>query len=191
LTLTKFYIWCTPSPFTEGVPRRRSVGGAGRRRLQARFATSSQEARSPSAPDEGAALDGCDSSDEGWRKCCLDNVSGNSLRSDEEVRWPCQKSPRWSAGRRACRSFGRRGAFAKVPIVICAVSALRLPQGRQNRDPGGSPGGRDREIWRSAGKRRAEPEALGPMMRETAGRRPFPMQYQYFNRFLVKPGVAA
>ena len=58
----------------------------GWRRLQARFAASSQEAQSLSAPDEGAALDGCDLSDEGQRQCCLDNVSGNSLRSDEEVR---------------------------------------------------------------------------------------------------------
>ena len=50
----------------------------GWRRLQARFAPSSQEARSPSAPDEGAALSGWDSSDEGRRKCRLDNVSGLS-----------------------------------------------------------------------------------------------------------------
>ena len=38
----------------------------------------SQGARSPAAPDEGAALSGCDLSDEGQRKCCLDNVSGLS-----------------------------------------------------------------------------------------------------------------
>jgi hypothetical protein len=34
----------------------------------------SQEARSRSAPDEGAALNGWDPSDEGRRKCRLDNV---------------------------------------------------------------------------------------------------------------------
>jgi hypothetical protein len=49
-----------PSPFTEGVFRRRSVGGAGRRRLQARLVTSSQEAWSPSGPDEGPAFSGLD-----------------------------------------------------------------------------------------------------------------------------------
>ena len=66
------------SPFTEGAFRRRSVAERGWRRLQARLAPSSQEARSPSAPDEGAALSGWDSSDEGRRKCRLDNVSGLS-----------------------------------------------------------------------------------------------------------------
>src|SRR5262249_16953073 len=47
-------------------------------RLQAGFVTPSQEARSPAAPDEGAALSGCDSSDEKQRPCCLDNVRGLS-----------------------------------------------------------------------------------------------------------------
>src|SRR3954451_21886198 len=36
------------------------------------------------------------------------------LRSIDEVRWPRQKSPRWSAGGRACRSHGRRHP-QKVP----------------------------------------------------------------------------
>src|ERR1044071_1999038 len=46
------------SPFTEGAFRRRSVAERGWRRLQARFAASSQEARSPPDPDEGCALNG-------------------------------------------------------------------------------------------------------------------------------------
>ena len=48
-------------------------------RLQARpDGAASQGARSPAAPDEGAAFSGCDLSDEGQRECCLDNVSGMS-----------------------------------------------------------------------------------------------------------------
>ena len=60
MTAFPFYIWCTPSRFTEGAFRRRSVAERGWRRLQARLVTSSQEARSPSAPDEGAAFSGLD-----------------------------------------------------------------------------------------------------------------------------------
>ena len=48
------------SPFTEGAFRRRSVAERGWRRLQAGFAPSSQEARSPSGPDEGPAFSGLD-----------------------------------------------------------------------------------------------------------------------------------
>src|SRR6266700_414697 len=69
-----FLLCSAPSPFTEGVPRRRSVGGAGMRRLQARLVTSSQEARSPPAPDEGAAFNGWTGLDERQRQCCPDNV---------------------------------------------------------------------------------------------------------------------
>ena len=36
-------------------------------------------------------------------------VSVNALRSNEEVRWLGQKSPQWSAGRRACRVTTARG----------------------------------------------------------------------------------
>ena len=53
------------SPLTEGAFRRRSVAERGWRRLQAGFAIPSQEVLSSSAPDEGAALSGCDLSDEG------------------------------------------------------------------------------------------------------------------------------
>jgi len=38
----------------------------------------------------------------GSAHCCLER-SGEALRSDQKVRWSCPKSPRWSAGRRACR----------------------------------------------------------------------------------------
>ena len=74
LTPFPFYIWCTPSRFTEGAFRRRSVAEPGWRRLQAGFAPSSQEARSPSGPDEGPAFGGWTRSDEGQRECRPDNV---------------------------------------------------------------------------------------------------------------------
>src|ERR1051326_7423886 len=57
------------SPFTEGAFRRRSVAERGWRRLQARFAASSQEARSPPDPDEGSALNGWTGLDELRRQC--------------------------------------------------------------------------------------------------------------------------
>src|SRR5438270_13634868 len=44
---------------------------------------------------------------------------------------------------------GRRGAFAKVPRLPCAVPALRLPQGGRQ-EPGDSPGTSDGEIRRFA-----------------------------------------
>src|SRR5258707_271316 len=50
----------SPSPFTEGVPRRRSVGGAGRRRPHLWLVTTDREAGSPSGPDEGPAFSGLD-----------------------------------------------------------------------------------------------------------------------------------
>jgi len=51
---------------------------SGEPRLQARLATSSQVAPSPSVPDEGAAFNGWTRSDEGRRKCPLDHGSGVS-----------------------------------------------------------------------------------------------------------------
>src|SRR5258708_36020444 len=68
--LTYIYVWAIflASPFTEGVFRRRSVGGAGRRRPQAGLVTSSPGAQSPAAPREGAAFNGWARSDEGRRE---------------------------------------------------------------------------------------------------------------------------
>jgi len=40
----------------------------------------------------------------------LDNVRMWSSGPMKEVRWPGPKSPRWSAGRRACRSQAAGGA---------------------------------------------------------------------------------
>src|SRR5207302_3746787 len=41
---------------------------------------------------------------------------------------------------------GRRGAFAKVPRLPCAIPALRLPQGGNKKTRAG-PGKTDRKIW--------------------------------------------
>ena len=128
-----------PSPFTEGAFRRRSVAERGWRRLQARFAPSSQEARSPSAPDEGAALSGWDSSDEGRRKCRLDNVSG--LSPSVRRRSTVAVSKIAAVERRKARLLlarGRRGAFQKVPL--CSAPFRRSASLRGgNKDPGESP----------------------------------------------------
>src|SRR6266567_5164121 len=77
-----FLLCSSPSPLTEGVPRRRSVGGAGRRRLHLWFVTTDREAQSPSSPDEGDAFNGWTRSDEGRRKCCLDSVRGSPSGPD-------------------------------------------------------------------------------------------------------------
>jgi hypothetical protein len=136
----------------------------GRRRLHPGFVSPDQEARSLSVPDEGAAFNGWTRSDEGRRQCWLDHVWVCPSGPFEEARWLSSKIAaveRWKA--RLPRAKGRRVAFAKVPQVLtCAQPALRLPQGRQTktpvrgRGPGGSPGGSDKEVWRSARFRRVE-----------------------------------
>ena len=135
-----------PSPFTEGVFRRRSVGGAGRRRPQPWLVTTAREARSPSAPDEGAAFNGWTRSDEGQRQRCLDHGSGSPHRSDRRSSVIASKIA--TVERRKARVPVARhaGAFAKVPSLTCAVPALRLPRGRQE-DPGGGLGGRTRRSF--------------------------------------------
>jgi len=87
--------------------------------------TTDREARSPPAPDEGAAFNGWTGLDERQRQCCPDNVRCKSPVQAKKSRRPCKKSPRWSAGRRACRSHGTRAPSQKVPNVTCAVPALR------------------------------------------------------------------
>ena len=156
-----FMLCSGPSPFTEGVFRRRSVGGAGRRRPQPWLVTTAREARSPSAPDEGAAFNGWTRSDEGQRQCCLDGGSGKLPPVRSKKHGDRDKNPAVER-RKACVPVTRHaGAFAKVPSLTCAVSALRLPQGRQ-RNPGESPGGRDKVIWQSArSSRGAESVCVG------------------------------
>ena len=113
LTPIHLYIWCTPSPFTEGAFRRRSVAERGWRRLQAGFAPSSQEARSPSGPDEGPAFGGWTRSDEGQRQCCLDHASG------EKPSGPIKKY----GGRVKNRRVERRGA--RVPVTTARGTSKR------------------------------------------------------------------
>src|SRR4051794_22234833 len=79
-----YILICTmfsPSPLTEGVSGDVPLAERGRRRLQAGFVTSSQEARSLSVPDEGAAFNGWTRADEGRRQCRMDHV------------WVCPSGP--------------------------------------------------------------------------------------------------
>src|SRR4051812_14781673 len=71
---------------------------------------------------------------------------------DQEARWPRQKSPRWSAGGRACRSHGRRHPER------CQTKTLRLT-------------GAPLPLWREK-EMKAAPRALlcqGPMSRVCIG----------------------
>jgi hypothetical protein len=160
LTHIIVHVMFLTSSFTEGVFRRRSVGGAGRRRLQPWLVTTAQGAQSPSAPDEGAALSGWDSSDEGQRQCCPDNVSG--LSPSVRRRSTVTASKIAAVERRKARVPVTRhaGAFAKVPNVTKRRSGAPPPSGRQKGEtPSGRAGGRNKDFWRSARMRRAEPQA--------------------------------
>ena len=109
-------------------------------------------------PREGAALGGGERSGEGPWQHGLDHWKGSSPSGPGYLRMV--RSHKIAAEERrkgAPARKGRRGAFAEVPQETCAVPALRLPQGRQQKDPGG-PGTSKREIWRSARFCRAEPK---------------------------------
>src|SRR6185369_8629316 len=84
ISLVAFLFPCTSAMPCSSRASSRTLGRRSRvRRLQAGLVTPSQEARSSSAPDEGAAFGGWTRSDEGQRQCCLER-SGEALRSDEE-----------------------------------------------------------------------------------------------------------
>ena len=103
-------------------------------RLQAWFVPTSQEARSSSAPDEGAALSGCDPPDEGQRQCCLDNVRMRSSGPTKKYGDRVKNRHKWSAGRRACRYNGTRH-LRKVPDYDVAPFGAPLPhacEGKEN-----------------------------------------------------------
>ena len=81
------------------------------------------------------------SANAGWITC-----AGIPSGPIEEARWLRQKSPRWSAGRRACPRWGRRGAFAKVPSVYLRRSGALPPSGEATKTRAESPGGKDKAI---------------------------------------------
>ena len=121
-------------------------------RLQAWFVPTSQEAWSSSAPDEGAALSGCDPPDERQRQCCPDNVSGNSLRSDERSTVIVPKIAAVERRKARVPSQGHAGAFAKVPQLYLRRFGAPPPSGRQKAtraktfSEGKDPAGRDKMI---------------------------------------------
>src|ERR1041385_957944 len=130
------------SPFTEGAFRRRSVAERGWRRLQARFAGSSQEAQSLPDPDEGSALNGWTGLDERRRKCRPDNARSRASGPGQEVRWLCKKSPRWSAGKARVPVTRHAGAFARGAQKMTLRRSGAPPPHGGNEDPGEKPGTR-------------------------------------------------
>jgi len=103
--------------------------------------TTDREARSPPAPDEGAAFNGWTGLDERQRECCPDNVRCKPPVQAKKSRRPCKKPPQWSAGRRACRSNGtrhrkvqtREGASFGAPLPSRACEGQR--KGRRRPAP--------------------------------------------------------
>src|SRR3954468_17619133 len=79
-------------------------------------------------------------SDEGQRQCCLDNVRVTPSGPMKEVRWPRQKSPRWSAGRCACRVTAARGhLLGGAQAETLRLTGAPLPHGRKEGNEGGAP----------------------------------------------------
>src|SRR5262245_6300451 len=77
-------------------------------------------------------------SDEGQRQCCLDNVSGNSLRSDE--RSPVASSKIATVERRRARlPVTRQAAPSKVPDQDVAPDRRSPPSLEGERREGGAP----------------------------------------------------
>src|SRR3954452_8110251 len=104
------------------------------RRLQARFVTSSQEAQSPSAPDEGSAFNGWTGLDERRRKCCPDNV-GCKPPVQAKKRGGCVVNRRGGAPGGARAGSAARGRLRKGAQLYLAP------------------------IWRSASLRGGKPKA--------------------------------
>src|SRR5882672_10941178 len=136
-----FLLCSGPSPFTEGAFRRRSVAERGWRRLQARLAPSSQEARSPSGPDEGSAFGGWTRSDEGQRQCCLDHASGEKPSGPIKKYGDRVKNRRGGAPGGALAGHTAGGRLPKRCPLIPAPFRRSASLGRQRR-----PGRESREA---------------------------------------------
>ena len=97
-------------------------------RLQAGFAIPSQEARVPSAPDEGAAFNGWTRSDEGRRECRPDNVRGSPSGPIEEDTVAGPKIATVERRGCACRSHGAQ--HRKVQMKTIAPFRRSAPSRR-------------------------------------------------------------
>jgi len=86
--------------------------------------TTDREARSPPAPDEGAAFNGWTGLDERQRQCCPDNVRCKSPVQAKKCGGRV-KNRRGGAPGGARAGHTARGRLREVPSVICAVPALR------------------------------------------------------------------
>jgi hypothetical protein len=115
--LTCFYS-CVYSPITlltEGAIMRRRVGGAGCGARAGASQAPVREALSPSVPTTWDCLR--------WLRDRMnaakaqDQVGRDAPRPDPEARSRGHKSPRWSAGRRACPALGRARRKARTDLV--------------------------------------------------------------------------
>src|ERR1041384_2030774 len=81
---------------------------------------------------------------------------------------PCKKSPRWSAGRRACSIARARGRLTRCPDVTSAFPALRplMPEGKeiQGASPAPALKGPMTHAYFTNRHHRAAPEARDPVI---------------------------
>jgi hypothetical protein len=109
-------------------------------RLQARpDGAASQEARSPAAPDEGAAFSGCDLSDEGQRECCLDNVSGMSPSVRRRSPVASSKIATGGAPEGAPAGHTAGGTLKRCQTKTLRLTGAPLPLWREKEREGGAP----------------------------------------------------
>jgi hypothetical protein len=109
------------------------------RRLQARLVTSSQEARSPSGPDEGPAFGGWTWSDEGQRKCRLDHASGEKPSGPIKKYGGCVKNRRGGAPGGVRAGTTARGRLREVPSCYQRHFGAPLPHANEGRNEGAGP----------------------------------------------------
>src|SRR4051812_4379423 len=92
----------------------------------------------------------------GQGNAALGKGTSRTVRSNLE-RGYHDKSPRWSAGRRACPARAGGAPSQKVPQLLPAPFRRSASLRGGNEESRAEPGKTDREIWRSARKRRVEP----------------------------------
>ena len=101
------------------------------------LATTDREARSPPAPDEGAAFNGWTGLDERQRQCCSDNVRCKPPVQAKKSRRPCEKSPQ--VERREVRVPVTRRAAPQGAKEDLAPFGAPLPRAREKEKEGAAP----------------------------------------------------
>ena len=100
--------------------------------------TTDREARSPPAPDEGAAFNGWTGLDERQRQCCPDNVRCKSPVQAKKCGGRV-KNRRGGAPGGARAGHTARGRLREVPSCDLRRSGAPLPHGRGRRNEGAGP----------------------------------------------------